>query len=114
MEISYELENDLDWNNAEFVDIKPEGWKQVRIRFIDAYPMLFWRINDIQRNFRSNSDMVAKRGAAQFFSENLSVLKTVIDHQLEKMPEERKNFYKQNIIGLFDEQSIPSVDNGKP
>jgi hypothetical protein len=35
MDISYKIENDLDWNNAEFIDINPEGWKTLRIKFID-------------------------------------------------------------------------------
>lgn len=111
MEIKYDLESELDWNNAESIDIKPEGWKKLTVKFIDHYPFVFWRINDIQRNFRSNSDLVSRKGVHEFFSENLMVLKTVLQHSLETMPEERKNFYKQNIIGLFDEQSISPVDN---
>jgi hypothetical protein len=103
MDISYKIENDLDWNNAEFIDINPEGWKTLRIKFIDAYPFVFWRINEIPRNFRSNSDLVSRKGVDRFFSENLEALKTVITHELDAMPDERKKFYKDNIIGLFDE-----------
>ena len=103
MEINYELENDLNWNNSEFIDIKPKGWKSLRIKFIDGYPFVFWRIDGIDNNFRSNSDLVSRKGAERFFSENLEALKTVITHELDSMPEERKKFYQENIIGLFDE-----------
>lgn len=103
MDINYRMENDLDWVNAESIDIQPPGWKSVKVRFIDSYPFVFWRINDIEKNFRSNSDVVSSRGAREFFSDSLSSLKLLVMHNLESMPEERKQFYKEHIIGLFDE-----------
>jgi hypothetical protein len=103
MSINYKMEDDLDWRNAEEVDIKPSGWKELRIRFIDSYPFVFWRINDIEKNFRSNSDLVSRRGVIDFFSDSLTSLKIMVSQSLDDMPEERKKFYKENIVELFDE-----------
>ena len=103
MEINYRIENDLDWNNAESIDLQPDGWKNVKISFIDSYPFVFWRINDIQKNFRSNSDSVSRRGVIDFFSDSLHSLKILVMNTLGEMPEDRRQFYKENIVELFDE-----------
>lgn len=103
MEINYRIEDDLDWNNSETVEIIPEGWKPVTVRFIDAYPFVFWRINEIDRNFRSSSLDVSSAGVYDFFSQSLKAMKLMVLHQLNDMPEERRRFYEENILGLFDE-----------
>jgi|688.fasta_scaffold176147_2 hypothetical protein len=103
MSINYNMEDDLDWKNAEEVDIKPAGWKELRIHFIDSYPFVFWRINGIEKNFRSNSDLVSRRGVADFFSDSLISLKIMVSQSLDDMPEDRMKFYKENIVELFDE-----------
>jgi hypothetical protein len=103
MEISYRTENGIDWSIAEKITIRPTGWKEVTITFIDCHPLVFWRINDIPNNFQSRSDEVSKRGVERFFSENLEFLKAMIVKTIDEMPEERSKFYKENIIKLFDE-----------
>lgn len=103
MEINYNIENDLDWNNAEVIEIKPEGWKKVKIKFIDANPVVFWRINEIEHNFTSNSNNVAKNGIEESFSYTLKILKMIIVSATDKIPEKRKKFYEENIVELFDE-----------
>jgi hypothetical protein len=103
MDISYKMQDDLDWNNAETIDIKPKGWKQVRVSFIDSYPMVFWRINGIEKNFMSSTDLVSTKGVYEFFSGSLETLKMMIDGGIDSMPEERRRFYKENIMELFDE-----------
>ena len=103
MDISYNMEDDLNWNDAESVDLQPNGWKRVKISFIDSYPFVFWRINGIEKNFRSNSDAVSRKGVIDFFSESLISLKILVVNTIDEMPEDRKKFYKENIVGLFDE-----------
>lgn len=103
MEINYRIEDDLDWNDAESVDLQPNGWKRVKVSFIDSYPFVFWRINDIDKNFRSSSDSVSRKGVIDFFSESLVSLKILVVNTLDEMPEERRQFYKENIVRLFDE-----------
>jgi hypothetical protein len=103
MEIAYRIEDDLDWRSAEEIFMEPEGWKPVRVSFIDAYPYLFWRINDIPQNFRSSSDAVATKGVHEFFSENLHVLRVMVLGSIDQMPEERRKFYEENIMELFNE-----------
>lgn len=103
MDIKYRMEEDLDWNNAESIEIKPEGWKQITIKFIDAYPFIFWRINDIDRNFSSSSHDASSLGVYDFFSQSLKSMKIMVLGQLDEMPQDRRSFYEENIIGLFDE-----------
>ena len=103
MDISYNMEDDLNWSDAESVDLQPDGWKRVKISFIDSYPFVFWRINDIQKNFRSNSDSVSRKGVIDFFSDSLHSLKVLVMNTLDEMPEDRRQFYKENIVELFDE-----------
>lgn len=103
MDISYKMEKDLDWNNAEVVDIKPEGWKKLTIKFIDANPIVFWRINDIPHNFRSSSDSLSKKGVSESFCSTLKFFKIIITSAMDRIPEKRKKFYEENILELFDE-----------
>lgn len=103
MDISYNMEDDLNWNDAESVDLQPKGWKRIKVSFIDSYPFVFWRINGIEKNFRSNSDVVSRKGVVDFFSESLVSLKLLVLNTIDSMPEERKKFYKENILELFDE-----------
>lgn len=103
MDISYNMEDDLNWNDAESVDLQPKGWKRIKVSFIDSYPFVFWRINGIEKNFRSNSDVVSRKGVVDFFSESLISLKLLVLNTIDSMPEERKKFYKENILELFDE-----------
>lgn len=103
MDISYNMEDDLNWSDAESVDLQPKGWKKVKVSFIDSYPFVFWRINGIEKNFRSNSDAVSRKGVVDFFSESLASLKILVVNTIDQMPEDRKKFYKENIVGLFDE-----------
>jgi hypothetical protein len=103
MDINYNMEDDLDWTNAEVIELHPKGWKPVSVSFIDSYPFVFWRLNNIQKNFRSNSDLVSRKGVNEFFSDSLASMKLLVMHSLDGMPEERKKFYKENILELFDE-----------
>jgi len=103
MDIRYNMEDDLNWNDAESVDLQPNGWKRIKVNFIDSYPFVFWRINGIEKNFRSNSDVVSRKGVVDFFSESLVSLKLLVLNTIDSMPEERKKFYKENILELFDE-----------
>jgi hypothetical protein len=103
MDINYRMEDDLNWNEAEYVDINPKGWKPVRVWFIDSQPFVFWRINDIPRNFRSYSFSVSISGAHQFFSDALISLKSTLNSAMAKMTDERKMFYQENIVELFNE-----------
>jgi hypothetical protein len=103
MDISYRIEDDLDWNNAEAVEVEPEGWKRVVIRYIDAYPFLFWRINEIDKNFRSSSHDVSALGVHDFFSQSLKSMKIMVLGQLDEMHPERRKFYEENIVELFNE-----------
>ena len=57
----------------------------------------------MEKNFRSNSDVVSRKGVVDFFSESLVSLKLLVLNTIDSMPEERKKFYKENILELFDE-----------
>lgn len=103
MEINYRMDQDLDWNNAETVEIEPEGWKKINVKFISADPIVFWRINDIPHNFTSNSEVLIQKGVSETFCSTLKSLKILIKTTMDKMPEERKKFYKENILELFNE-----------
>jgi len=103
MKIDYKIENDIEWDLCETITVKPNGWKEVNIKFVDCRPLLFWRINEIPKNFTSNSDDVSKRGVNIFFKENLEFLKEMITNTIDTMQEDRKKFYQENIITLFDE-----------
>ena len=98
MDISYNMESDLDWKNAESIDVIVPGWKGVRVKFIDAHPYLFWRLNDIERNFTSNSDLASRYGIHVLISDSLVSLKEMVTRTIDTMPEERKKFYKENIM----------------
>lgn len=103
MGISYNIKDVLDWHNADKVVIRPKGWKEITVYYIDSNPYVFWRINEVDNDFRSLGITVAERGPEKFFSDSLESLKFIIDSSLEVMNEERRNFYVKNIIGLFDE-----------
>lgn len=97
------MEDDLNWGSAEEILLEPEGWKPVKVAFIDSYPFVFWRINGIPHNFRSNSDAVATKGVQEFFSDNLHVLRIMVLGTIEQMTGERRKFYEENIMELFNE-----------
>lgn len=103
MDIKYSIQDQLDWNQSETVEIQASGWKPITIRFIDSYPYLFWRINNIENNFLSNSEIVSRKGVIDFFTENLIMLKRRVLETMNDMEPERLEFYKKNIMELFDE-----------
>lgn len=103
MKATYNLEDSLAWHEAEKVEIQPKGWKPLTVFYIESSPYVFWRINSIEKNFRSLGLSVAQDGPHKFFSESLESLKFMIDSSLDVMTEERREFYIKNIVGLFNE-----------
>lgn len=104
MKANYSIDDSLPWNESEKITIEPKGWKPLTISYIESSPYVFWRINDIQKNFRSMGLSVAQDGPHKFFSDSLESLKFIIDSSLDVMTEERREFYTKNIVGLFNEQ----------
>lgn len=103
MGIHYKIEDSLDWEACDRIVIKPKGWKEVTIHYIDSNPYVFWRINEINNNFRSMGIKIVEEGPENFFCGSLESLKFIVESSLDVMTEERREFYVKNIIGLFNE-----------
>jgi len=103
MSASYKIDDSLNWRMAEEIKIHPRGWKPLSVKYIDSSPYIFWRINGVDKNFRSLGNLVAQKGPNKFFCESLESLKIMVNMSLDVMTPERREFYIKNIIGLFDD-----------
>jgi hypothetical protein len=101
MKLDYNLEESLEWDQADRMFIQPPGWKQVTIEYIDSPPYIFWRLKGITGSFMSNQKDVLADGAVVHFSKVLIQLKNTVLSQIDQMDQDKRRFYEDNLMRLF-------------